>query len=132
VIFGNRPDFIDHDDFAPNRTIAKNHRRENRKMITAQFILRAGATSVVGHSRPNWAVRAMSGLPPLATTERTSLEVGRSIDADAAAAGSGSVDSRRLVHRRPRLSSTPAARVRLDGKAAGRSTGDGDGSIAIR
>ena len=28
-----------------------------------------------GHSRPNWAVRVMSGLPPLATVERTSLEV---------------------------------------------------------
>src|SRR5882762_8215443 len=75
----------------------------------------------LGHSRPNWAVRAMSGLPPLATTERTSLEVGRSIDAAAAAAGSGSADSRRLV---PRLSSTPAARVRLDGKAARRSAND--------
>jgi hypothetical protein len=30
-------------------------------------------TSVVGHSRPNWAVRVMSGLPPVATVERTSL-----------------------------------------------------------
>jgi hypothetical protein len=29
----------------------------------------------MGHSRPNWAVRAMSGLPPLATELRTSLEV---------------------------------------------------------
>ena len=28
-----------------------------------------------GHSRPNWAVRAMSGLPPIATEYRTSLEV---------------------------------------------------------
>jgi hypothetical protein len=28
-----------------------------------------------GHSRPNWAVCAMSGLPPIATELRTSLEV---------------------------------------------------------
>src|SRR5258705_10288902 len=27
------------------------------------------------HSRPNWAVCAMSGLPPIATEQRTSLEV---------------------------------------------------------
>jgi hypothetical protein len=63
--------------------------------------------SAPGHSRPNWAVRAMSGLPPLATTERTSLEVGRSIDADAAAAGSGSVDSRRLVQGGPNYRPRP-------------------------
>jgi hypothetical protein len=31
--------------------------------------------SGLGHSRPNWAMRAMSGLPPLATELRTSLEV---------------------------------------------------------
>ena len=26
----------------------------------------------MGHSRPNWAVRIMSGVPPVATVERTS------------------------------------------------------------
>ena len=31
--------------------------------------------SALGHSRPKWAVLAMSGLPPLATELRTSLEV---------------------------------------------------------
>ena len=31
------------------------------------------STSVEGQSRPNWAVRVMSGLPPVATVERTSL-----------------------------------------------------------
>jgi hypothetical protein len=31
--------------------------------------------TLMGHSRPNWAVCAMSGLPPLATGERTLLEV---------------------------------------------------------
>jgi hypothetical protein len=31
--------------------------------------------SELGHSLPNWAVRAMSGLPPIATELRTSLEV---------------------------------------------------------
>ena len=31
--------------------------------------------SEVGQSRPNWAVRAMSGLPPIATELRTSREV---------------------------------------------------------
>ena len=29
-------------------------------------------TSVEDHSRPNWAVLVMSGLPPVATVERTS------------------------------------------------------------
>jgi hypothetical protein len=33
------------------------------------------AMSVGGHSRPNWAVGAMSGLPPVATELRTSLVV---------------------------------------------------------
>ena len=33
------------------------------------------ATPAVGHSRPRWSVRAMSGLPPLATELRTSLVV---------------------------------------------------------
>jgi len=32
--------------------------------------------SLLGHSRPNWAVRAMSAFHPLATTERTSHHVG--------------------------------------------------------
>jgi hypothetical protein len=31
--------------------------------------------SELGYSRPKWAVHAMSGLPPLATELRTSLEV---------------------------------------------------------
>jgi hypothetical protein len=31
--------------------------------------------SAMGQSRPNWAVRSMSGLPPIATELRTSLEV---------------------------------------------------------
>ena len=31
--------------------------------------------SHLGHSRPKWAVRAMSGSPPIATELRTSLEV---------------------------------------------------------
>ena len=31
--------------------------------------------SLWGHSRPKWSVRAMSGLPPLATELRTSLVV---------------------------------------------------------
>ena len=31
--------------------------------------------SQLGHSRPNWAIRTMSGLLPLATELRTSLEV---------------------------------------------------------
>jgi hypothetical protein len=31
--------------------------------------------SASGHSLPKWAVRAMSGLPPIATELRTSLEV---------------------------------------------------------
>jgi hypothetical protein len=29
----------------------------------------------MGHSRPKWGVRTMSGLPPLATIERTYEEV---------------------------------------------------------
>jgi hypothetical protein len=31
--------------------------------------------SKIGHSRPNWAVRAMFGFPPIATELRTSLVV---------------------------------------------------------
>jgi hypothetical protein len=31
--------------------------------------------SEMGHSRPKWAVRAMSGLPPVATELRTSMVV---------------------------------------------------------
>jgi hypothetical protein len=31
--------------------------------------------SQMGHSRPNWAIRLMSGLPPIATELRTWLEV---------------------------------------------------------
>jgi hypothetical protein len=34
-----------------------------------------GPTSEVGHLRPNWAGRVMSGLPSLATELRTSLMV---------------------------------------------------------
>ena len=45
------------------------------------------AMSVQGQSLPKWAFHAMSAFPLLATRQRTSLEVGRSIDADAAAAG---------------------------------------------
>jgi hypothetical protein len=89
-----------------------------------------GPIATIGQGRCKKRVNRVSlasAFPPLATTERTSLEVGRSIDADAAAAGSGSADSRRLV---PRLSSTPAARVRLDGKAARRSANDADDSLA--
>src|SRR5450631_2232473 len=48
-------------------------RRQHRKGLPAQW--KRTSMSAVGHSRPNWAMRAMSGLPPLATELRTSLEV---------------------------------------------------------
>jgi hypothetical protein len=35
-----------------------------------------GEMTGLGHSRPNWDIPAMSGLPPFATEPRTSLEVG--------------------------------------------------------
>jgi hypothetical protein len=39
-----------------------------------------------GHSRPNWAMRAMSGLPPLATELRTSRHVRDVPEADSCTA----------------------------------------------
>jgi hypothetical protein len=36
---------------------------------------RSDCMSVLGHSRPNWPVRAMSGFPPLATDLQTSVVV---------------------------------------------------------
>ena len=53
--------------------------KPGRKAVPAlcKFGRNQGAKAFVmskkGHSRPNWAVRAMSGLPPIATELRTSL-----------------------------------------------------------
>ena len=48
---------------------------DQRLLVALRLQIENWLMTEMGHSRRNWAVRAMSGLPPLATTERTSLDV---------------------------------------------------------
>ena len=60
-----------------NETLHHFPRRFSKRIIASTEFSHS-----LGHSRPNWAVPAMSGLPPIATKLRTSRDVSNVPEAD--------------------------------------------------